>query len=96
MFLTDNRLGFFLPGVLGGVYGQAMVAAGDRTIVEVVLLTEGTALCPPCGRCRQQLSEFAGPDTPVHLCGPEGVRRTLSLQELLPLAFGPDAFGRAS
>ena len=74
----------------------AMVAAGDRTIVEVVLLTEGTALCPPCGRCRQQLSEFAGPDTPVHLCGPEGVRRTLPLQELLPLAFGPDAFGRVS
>jgi hypothetical protein len=24
---------------------------------------------------------------PVHLCGPEGVRRTVTLAELLPLAF---------
>ena len=65
-----------------------------RVIVEVVLLSETPALCPPCGRCRQQLAEFAGPDTRVHLCGPDGVRRTLTLDELLPLAFGPDAFGR--
>jgi cytidine deaminase len=72
-----------------------MVAAGDRAIAEVVLLTEGRALCTPCGRCRQQLAEFAGPDTPVHLCGPEGVRRTLTLGDLLPLAFGPDALGHA-
>jgi cytidine deaminase len=73
----------------------AMVAAGDREIAEVVLLTERTELCPPCGRCRQQLAEFARPQTPVHLCGPEGVRRTTTLGELLPLAFGPGAFGRS-
>jgi len=72
----------------------AMVAAGDRQIVEIVVATEGAELCPPCGRCRQQLAEFAGPDTPVHLCGPEGVRARTTLGELLPLAFGPRALGR--
>jgi cytidine deaminase len=72
----------------------AMVAAGDREIAEVVLLTERAELCPPCGRCLQQLAEFARPQTRVHLCGPEGLRRTLTLGELLPLAFGPGAFGR--
>ena len=66
----------------------AMVAAGDRTIVEAVILTEREEICPPCGRCCQQLSEFASPDTRVHLCGPDGVRRTVTLRELLPLAFG--------
>jgi cytidine deaminase len=71
----------------------AMVAAGDREIVEVVLVTERAELCPPCGRCRQQLAEFAGPQTRVHLCGPEGVRATTTLGELLPLAFGPGALG---
>ena len=71
----------------------AMVAAGDRRIVEVVVLGESAALCPPCGRCRQQLAEFARPDARVHLCGPEGLRRTITLGELLPLAFGPDALG---
>jgi cytidine deaminase len=71
----------------------AMVAAGDREIVEVVLVTERAELCPPCGRCRQQLAEFARPQTRVHLCGPEGVRITTTLGELLPLAFGPGVLG---
>ncbi len=73
----------------------AMVAAGDRRIIEVVLLTEGTRLCSPCGRCRQQLAEFARPDARIHLCGPDGVRVTTTLGELLPLAFGPDTLDRS-
>jgi cytidine deaminase len=70
----------------------AMVAAGDREIVEAVIATEGAELCSPCGRCRQQLAEFARPETPVHLAGPEGVRVTVTLGELLPLAFGRQTF----
>jgi cytidine deaminase len=57
------------------------------------VMTERAGLCPPCGRCRQQLAEFARPQTRVHLCGPEGVRATTTLGELLPLAFGPGALG---
>lgn len=72
-----------------------MVAAGDRQIVEVVVANESAELCPPCGRCRQQLAEFAGPDTPVHLCGPEGVRVSTTLGRLLPLAFGRDSLGHS-
>ncbi|PYN12669.1 MAG: cytidine deaminase, partial [Candidatus Rokuibacteriota bacterium] len=71
----------------------ALVAAGDRRIVEVLILTEGKETCAPCGRCRQQLAEFARPDARIHLCGPEGLRATTTLGELLPLAFGPDALG---
>ena len=71
----------------------AMVAAGDREIVEVVVLTEGRELCSPCGRCRQQLAEFARPAARVHLAGPEGVRLTTTLGELLPLAFGRETLG---
>jgi cytidine deaminase len=68
----------------------AMVAAGDRRIVEAVILSEGAVPCPPCGRCRQQLSEFADPEARIHLCGPEGVRVTTTLGALLPMAFGPN------
>ena len=68
----------------------AMVAAGDRQIVELVLLTEGARPCSPCGRCRQQLAEFARPDARIHLCGPEGAQVTTTLGDLLPLPFGPD------
>jgi cytidine deaminase len=72
----------------------AMVAGGDRRIVEALVVTERAEPCPPCGRCRQQLAELAAPDTPVHMAGPDGVRLTRTLGELLPLAFGPDALGR--
>jgi cytidine deaminase len=71
----------------------AMVVTGDREIVEVVVLTEGREFCSPCGRCRQQLAEFARPAVPVHLAGPEGVRVTTTLGELLPLAFGRETLG---
>jgi cytidine deaminase len=73
-----------------------LIAAGDREIVDIVVLTEGPELCSPCGRCRQQLAEFARPDARVHLCGPEGTRLTTTLGELLPLAFGPNTLGRSS
>jgi len=67
----------------------AMVAAGDRRIVEVVVVAEGERLCTPCGGCRQKLSEFGAPATPVHVCNPKGVRATFTLGELLPHGFGP-------
>ena len=50
-----------------------------------------TALITPCGGCRQRLAELAAPATPVHLCGPEGIRRTVTLGDLLPLAFDKEA-----
>jgi cytidine deaminase len=71
----------------------AMVAAGDREITDVVVLTERAEPCSPCGRCRQQLAEFARPDARIHLCGPEGVRITTTLGELLPMGFGPTSLG---
>ena len=83
-----------------------LVAAGERRIAEVLVIgapfdpganggkgdyvPDGGALCTPCGGCRQTLSEFAGDATPVHVCGLTGLRRTFTLGELLPAAFGPE------
>ncbi|MEX1106851.1 MAG: cytidine deaminase [Ilumatobacteraceae bacterium] len=68
----------------------AMVSAGEREIAEVLVvsLAEGIATC--CGGCRQKLREFAPLDTLIHVCGPEGVRAIFTLDELLPLSFGPE------
>lgn len=68
----------------------AMVAAGGRRIAAILVLGDGEALVTPCGACRQRIREFAAPDTPIHVAGPEGVRRTFTLDELLPASFGPD------
>ena len=68
----------------------AMVAAGGRRIAAILVLGDGAALVTPCGACRQRIREFAAPDTPIHVAGPEGLRRTFTLDELLPASFGPD------
>ncbi|MGH2714506.1 MAG: cytidine deaminase, partial [Thermoleophilaceae bacterium] len=65
----------------------ALVAAGEREISAVAVVAEKLDVCPPCGGCRQRLSEFARPDTPVHLGRPGGERRTITVGELLPLSF---------
>ncbi len=71
----------------------AMVAAGEQRIAEVVVVGNGGEPCAPCGGCRQLLSEFAPGDTPVHMLGSDGGRRTATMGELLPFAFGPLALG---
>lgn len=69
-----------------------MVAAGETAIAEILVVADSPEPISPCGGCRQRLREFAGPDTPVYLCGLDGLRRSVTLGELLPLSFGRDHF----
>jgi homotetrameric cytidine deaminase len=66
-----------------------LVAAGGSRITEIAVAGKGE-LITPCGGCRQRLREFSAPDVKVHLCGPEGIRRTVTFADLLPLSFGPE------
>jgi cytidine deaminase len=66
----------------------ALVVAGETRIDEVLVLGSGEQLVTPCGGCRQRLSEFATAATPVHLCADDGVLRTVTMAELLPMGFG--------
>ncbi len=68
---------------------SAMVAAGSREIRAILVTGPGEELVTPCGACRQRIREFAAPETPVLIAGPEGVRARFSLAELLPASFGP-------
>ncbi len=73
---------------------SAMVMAGETRVTEVAVAAAGEKLVTPCGGCRQRLREFAADDTQIHICGPEGLHRTVTLGELLPLSFGPDNLQR--
>jgi len=64
----------------------ALIAGGGRSIREIAVMADAP-LITPCGGCRQRLSEFARAGVPVHLCGPEGIRRTTTMGELLPMSF---------
>ena len=68
----------------------AMALAGERRIAEILVVGDGEGLCTPCGGCRQRIREFADAATPIHVAGPEGVRASFTLGELLPHAFGPE------
>jgi cytidine deaminase len=72
----------------------ALVAAGERTIAAIAVVAERVEHCPPCGGCRQRLSEFAAADTPVYLGRPGAEPLTVTLGELLPLSFGRAELGQ--
>jgi cytidine deaminase len=68
-----------------------MVAAGETRITAIAIVAEKLEHCPPCGCCRQRLSEFAADDTPVYLGRPGSEPLRTTLGELLPFAFGSGA-----
>jgi cytidine deaminase len=69
----------------------AMVAAGGKRIRAIAVIGSGPAMTTPCGGCRQRIREFADSDTRIHLHDPAThAHHSLSLEALLPLAFGPN------
>ena len=69
-----------------------MVSQGGRKIKDIVIIAEGPLLVTPCGSCRQQIYEFADKQTKIHLCNPEGIEQSLTIQDLLPYSFGSQHF----
>ncbi|MFN3635276.1 MAG: cytidine deaminase [Rhizobium rhizophilum] len=70
-----------------------MIMGGGKKIVEMAVIAEKLALCPPCGGCRQKISEFASATTKIFLCDEVGVQKTMTMDELLPLSFKTDILG---
>jgi cytidine deaminase len=68
----------------------AMVAGGETTIDVILTVADGDMLATPCGGCRQRIREFATGATMIHVAGPEGVRKSYTIDELLPDSFGPE------
>lgn len=64
--------------------GHLVASGGGRLVAVAVVAGDGHPLVP-CGRCRQVLHEFGGPDLLV--ARPGG---PVALGVLLPDAFGPD------
>jgi cytidine deaminase len=67
----------------------AMAAAGERAIEVLLTVADGEMLATPCGGCRQKIREFATSATVIHVAGPEGVRKSYTIDDLLPDSFGP-------
>ena len=69
--------------------GGALRMSGGGRLVAFSCVDGAGNLLMPCGRCRQLLYEFGGPDLLVD--HPDGIK---TLDDLLPSAFGPADLGR--
>jgi cytidine deaminase len=65
----------------------AMIASGAHRIVEAYVIADSPEPVPPCGGCRQKLSEFAARDVAVTLATTDGSEFKTTVGDLLPGAF---------
>ena len=65
----------------------ALIASGATRIVEAYVIADSPDPVPPCGGCRQKLSEFAARDVPVTLATTDGYEFRTTVGDLLPGAF---------
>ena len=72
-----------------------MVMGGGKKIVEMAVIAEKMALCPPCGGCRQKIAEFAGQEVRVTLCTTDGKQKVMTVADLLPGVFTAAHMDRA-
>ncbi len=68
----------------------AMVMAGAKRALAVLISGPGPDVITPCGGCRQKLREFGDEKLLVIAADPGGIRQSWSLGQLLPASFGPD------
>lgn len=67
-------------------------AAGHRRIQAIAVTAPRVASVTPCGGCRQVISEFRAPGEPIWIVlEGEGGPEIVSIDDLLPRAFGPGA-----
>ena len=69
---------------------SALISSGRKKIKEVLVIGSGNLLCPPCGSCRQKIRELAELNIPIHMANEQGVQTTMTLEQLLPMSFGPE------
>ncbi len=64
------------------------VSQGERELKMIYIYSKDG--WPPCGMCRQVMTEFATPELEIIIGDKEGNEKSYRLKELFPLAFTPD------
>lgn len=63
------------------------VSEGERSFQHLVVAGNTPEPISPCGACRQVMSEFFEPTMVVTLVGQNGVKKEMTVEELLPYSF---------
>lgn len=65
------------------------ISAGETDFTEMAVVADTSRPVPPCGSCRQVMSEFFPADMPIYLTNMTGNTKVLKMKELLPFSFEP-------
>jgi cytidine deaminase len=63
------------------------LAAGEKDFSEMAVIADTDRPIPPCGSCRQVMSEFFDESMEIHLANLKHEVRTVTMKELLPFSF---------
>lgn len=66
------------------------VKNGERIFKELAVSADTDRPVPPCGSCRQVMSEFFAKDVRIHMGNLQGDVMTVTMAELLPFSFGKE------
>lgn len=66
------------------------ISEGDKEFYAIAVIADTKRPVPPCGACRQVISELCDPDMKVYLTNLQGQVQELTVRELLPGAFSPE------
>lgn len=64
-----------------------MISDGECRIAEILVIGDTEEFLPPCGACRQVMTEFSTNDTVVYLCNKHGQWEKTTMSELMPFTF---------
>lgn len=65
------------------------IANGEKSFTEMAVVADTERPVPPCGSCRQVMSEFFPSDMLIHLTNLKEDVKTVKMEELLPFSFQP-------
>ncbi|SEP66283.1 cytidine deaminase [Piscibacillus halophilus] len=66
------------------------VSEGERQFKSMAVIANTTRPVPPCGSCRQVMSEFFDPEMPVYISNKDQEIKEVQVKDLLPFSFNQD------
>lgn len=69
---------------------STMVANGETTIKELLVITDTETGSAPCGACRQRILEFSNNDTIIHIANTQEITKSIKMTDLIPHSFSKE------
>ena len=66
------------------------ISEGETEFVQMAVAADTERPVPPCGSCRQVMSEFFAPQMEIHLTNLNKDVKTFTMEKLLPFSFNND------